>query len=152
MTTTVPAAPLTLVCRVCGERRQYPPSATVLGQPVLTWWTSRNQRCTNCSAGSTGQPVARATDPGTSWAAARSVTNLRESQAEILRLLQQHGPMTDEQIFAHLQTWVDRKGKMISPSGARTRRAELVEKGLAEDSGKRALTKSNRQTVIWRVA
>lgn len=149
---TVPTAMLTLVCRGCTEKRQYAPSATVMGQPVLTWWTSRNQRCTACSAGPASQPVARAGDPGTSWAAARSVDNLRESQGEILRLLQQHGPMTDEQVFAHLETWVDRKGKMISLSGARTRRAELVDKGLVEDSGKRALTKSNRQTIIWSVS
>lgn len=87
--------------------------------------------------------VARRSDPRTSWDAADSVKNIRESQAFILDLLSTYGPMTDEEIYKLL-------GEGYSPSGARSRRNELVEKGLVQDSGRRALTKSNRRTIIWR--
>lgn len=142
---------ITLVCRSCGRTREYADGALIFGEPALEWFATQGNECTTCRLSHPPTPVARTTDPGTSWAAANSVTNLRESQSEILRLLREHGPMTDEQIFGHLQTWVDRKGKMISLSGARTRRKELESKGLVADSGERALTKANRQTIIWKV-
>lgn len=43
--------------------------------------------------------VARATDPQTSWDAAKSVKNIRHSQRVIYNLLLKHGPMTDEEIY-----------------------------------------------------
>ena len=88
---------------------------------------------------------ARRTDPATSHSAAASVARIRESQARILALLGSHGPMTDEAIFAALQA----AGCQISPSGARTRRKELLDKGLVKDTGARELTKAKRQTIVW---
>jgi hypothetical protein len=90
-------------------------------------------------------PRARNTDPGTSHEAADSVRNIRETQQKILSALRQSGPMTDEQIFDVL---TDKQ--KLSPSGARTRRCELVRLNLVEDSGERLLTKSNRRTIVWR--
>jgi len=52
-----------------------------------------------------------------------------------------HGA-TDEEI----QT-----GLRMNPSTQRPRRVELVERGLVIDSGKKRLTNSGRQAVVWRV-
>jgi hypothetical protein len=91
--------------------------------------------------------VARATDPVTSWEAARSqkVEVVSLWQDFIMDLLGNYGPMTDEELWSG---WLIAEG--ISPSGARTRRAELVAKGLVEDSGKRRLTASGRKSIVWR--
>jgi hypothetical protein len=92
---------------------------------------------------------ARSTDPETSWDAARSISRdgLRENQAAVLRLLRRYGPLTDEQIgelYGHVPPQ--------SPSGLRTRRHELQELGLVEDSGERARLRSGRQAIVWRAS
>lgn len=91
-----------------------------------------------------GHAHSRRTDPETSHAAARSVSRVREARERILRALKTHGPMTDGEIFPHVHNF-------MSPSGARSRRNELVDEGLVEDSGKRGLTESGRATIVWRV-
>lgn len=87
--------------------------------------------------------VARTTDPSTSWAAAASVRNIRRSQTEVLALITE--PLTDEEI----QKKAAAAGVKQSVSGLRTRRSELVDLGLVEDSGLRATTKAGRQSVRW---
>lgn len=89
--------------------------------------------------------VARRTDPGTSWEAARSVTGIRESQAEVLELFRQHGPMTDEEARSHYH------GRQ-SVSGFRTRRAELVDQRLIRDTGERRRMTTGRRAVVWEAA
>lgn len=91
-------------------------------------------------------PLARTGDPWTSHAAANTVDHVRESQAAILTVLRRYGPMTDELIAAALE----QNGVLMSPSGARTRRRELVDLGLVIDTGRTSLTRSNRHTIIWR--
>jgi hypothetical protein len=95
-------------------------------------------------------PSARNTDPDTSHRAAESVdrARLRETQRIILNLLVEHGPATDEDIA----DWLFARGHRVSPSGARTRRAELVAKGLVYDTGRRLRTRSNRPTIVWAAA
>ncbi len=90
-----------------------------------------------------GQPRAhaRATDPRTSLEAADSVNRIRESQKRILEALKTYGPMTDEQILA--------LNLGLSPSGTRSRRAELVERGYVKDSGRKDKTASGRNTIVW---
>jgi hypothetical protein len=92
-------------------------------------------------------PVARRTDPATSWAAAASIPEerLRESQRAVLAVLRTNGPGTDEDIAR----WLDDVQFPLSPSGARTRRAELVNAGYVRDSGRRGLTTANRATIVW---
>lgn len=88
---------------------------------------------------------ARNSDPETSVEAADSVNpRIRESQQEVLERLRACGPLTDDQLVERLPR--------MSPSGVRSRRSELVERGLVRDSGARAFTKSNRKTIIWEVA
>lgn len=90
------------------------------------------------------RPVARRTDPGTSWAAADSVTDttITRTKRAILHVLEQ-GPMTDEQIAEAVGP------AYTSPSGLRTRRKELVKAGLVCDSGKRVRMDSGRWAILW---
>jgi len=95
------------------------------------------------------EPVAHArrTDPETSHEAAASVTNLTSKQAAVLEILRNGGPMCDEQIFDAL--WDS--GFKMSPSGARTRRSELVDRGLVEFSGDYLTLKTGRRSRVWQV-
>lgn len=85
---------------------------------------------------------ARGSDPITSHTAADSVTRIRMSQAHILSIIKEHGPISDQEIAARLEM-------KMSPSGARTRRAELVGRGLVVDSGKREKLESGRLSILW---
>lgn len=91
------------------------------------------------------EPRARRTDPKTSHAAAKSVRGVRKSQAEVLRVLTEHGPLTDAGIYRHLDS------KRFSLSGARTRRSELVAQGLAFDTGQTERLDSGRRAILWGV-
>jgi len=93
------------------------------------------------------RPAARNSDPATSHHAAASVRGLRETQRMILSVLAT-GPATDEEIAERLAL----AGVHVSPSGARTRRSELVRRGLVVDTGERLLTRSRRQTIVWGLA
>lgn len=94
----------------------------------------------------TERAYARSGDPDTSWSAADSITadHIRASQAEVLNLFRQYGPMTDE--VARM-----RYHGQQSLSGFRTRRAELVDKGLLVDTGGRELGSTGRQMIVWAV-
>jgi len=85
----------------------------------------------------------RTTDPSTSKAAAASLPEgrIRHSQEQVLAVLRR-GPATDSELVVALA------GEQ-SPSGVRTRRKELVEKGLVRDSGDRVRLPSGRQSIVW---
>lgn len=88
--------------------------------------------------------VARKADCETAHEAAESVKDITGMQQHLLWVFETIGPMTDEELLA--------QGDYISPSGVRSRRAELVAKGLLEFSGEFGLTKAGRRSRIWRVA
>lgn len=88
---------------------------------------------------------ARGSDPITSHAAADSVTRIRMSQAHILAIITEYGPISDSEIYARLEM-------KMSPSGARTRRAELVERGFVVDSGSRERLESGRFSILWKAS
>lgn len=92
-------------------------------------------------------PRARNTDPQTSHTAAESVTNLTHTQATILRVLKR--PRTDTQLIEAFRRL--KRAPLASESGIRSRRAELVEKGLVVDSGQRGVTPFNRRSIVWAV-
>lgn len=118
-------------------------------------WCSRHEQalpCPSCDLtdGEGSLPLfahARRSDPKTSHQAAASLSSdsLRESQAMVLGVLERYGPMPDFELVPLLN------GK-LSPSGARTRRSELAEKGVVVDTGKRIKTLSGRMAVIWGAA
>lgn len=88
--------------------------------------------------------VARRTDPETSWAAAHSLGDLRESQFMVYLCIAEHGPLIDEKLVELMV------GKM-SASGARTRRSELVDVGLVEFTGDYGLTTLGNRSRMWDV-
>jgi hypothetical protein len=92
---------------------------------------------------------ARATDPETSRDAAASVSSekIRGGRLLIYRTLVDFGPMIDDEIYGFSAVRAE-----LSPSGARTRRSELVSRGLVVDSGARKTTRSGRQAIVWAVA
>lgn len=91
--------------------------------------------------------LARTTDPDTSHQAAASLTDVRESQRAVHRLLRVYGPTTDET----LMRLANMTGLHISPSGLRTRRHELVALGLVHDTGVRVPLASGRMGICWGV-
>lgn len=92
---------------------------------------------------------ARTTDPGTSHAAAASISEdtLRDSQAAVLAFLREHGAMADVALVDDYPQHGDLPRQ--SASGLRTRRAELVAAGLVEDTGERVRLESGRQAIVW---
>lgn len=103
------------------------------------------------------QAFARRHDPQTSRDAAASVVNLGRTQDAILFLLSEYGPQTDEKIadmFYTRNCWSIPRDQnlfsvMVSPSGLRSRRAELVRMGKIETCGI-GKTASGRNCHIWR--
>ncbi len=104
----------------------------------------------------TDRAYARPTDPETShWAAGSlSPETLRESQADVLRVLDAVGPQEDtdlRRIYEERarQGYVNKQ----SSSGLRTRRKELCRKGLVRDSGRKViLEKTGNPAIVWEVA
>jgi hypothetical protein len=87
---------------------------------------------------------ARRTDPRTSHAAAASV-DVTAGQQHVLDLLAA-GPATDEDLVARART----AGILISDSGVRSRRAELVRAGRVTEAGI-GTTTSGRKSTVWAV-
>lgn len=97
---------------------------------------------------------ARLTDPATSHRAAQSITDkaLSDARRSVLDLLELIGPATDT---AMLEGYDLRRVAYLwphqSPSGLRSRRAELVLGGLVYDTGRRTILISGRQSIVWAV-
>lgn len=92
---------------------------------------------------------ARRTDPETSHDAAASVTELRKRQTAVYAALLVLGPSTDERLVESYATLVPRLPQ--SPSGIRTRRSELVDRGLVRWTGDKTRIASGRLARIWEV-
>jgi hypothetical protein len=92
---------------------------------------------------------ARRTDPDTSHEAAASIKDMRKQHFTVLMLLSAWPEgATDEELLGYAREM----GVPISDSGLRTRRSELVNKGLVEFTGEKKRTLSGRRTRVWRVA
>ena len=93
-------------------------------------------------------PIARLTDPKTSHEAAQSVRNISATKLVILDLLTRS--FTDEDLIDRFYSRVEvGLAPLASPSGIRSRRAELVRDGFVEAVGF-AKTASGRNTLVWR--
>lgn len=99
---------------------------------------------------------ARRGDPQTSKQAARSVGDLRGSQIDVLKVFRDFGHgkgFTDEELLrAYTRGTAAGVVRRQSPSGIRSRRAELTEAGFVIDSTRRAKTTAGRSTVVWTLA
>lgn len=94
--------------------------------------------------------LARKTDPFTSWEAAFSVDDVTETQAIILVLLREK-PMCDEELFAAYQQGVaDGFYLRKTEQGIRSRRAELVSKGLVTSTTTTVMS-TGRKAKVWEV-
>jgi hypothetical protein len=94
---------------------------------------------------------ARRTDPETSHEAASSVDGLLVKQAAVLRVLSRICPASDDELWNAYES-ARAQGEALpqqSSSGMRTRRKELVERGLVWDSGFRLLMASGRKAIAW---
>lgn len=93
-------------------------------------------------------PRARLTDPRESHEAAASVTGLTEKQNAVLDCLTGHR-LTDHDLASRYESLrVDRGWPQQSESGLRTRRSELVARGLIEKAGTGRLP-SGRNAAVW---
>jgi len=92
---------------------------------------------------------ARWTDPETSHAAADSLDpgTLNRIQGRVLDVLLTYRTMVDVDL---VEVYRSRHGPTGS-STIRTRRRELVDLGLVEDSGERRTLASHRLAIVWRV-
>ena len=88
---------------------------------------------------------ARRTDPVTSHLAADSVDNVTATQAYILRCLKR--PRNDSQLVQAYKAY--KTAPRASESGIRSRRAELVDRGLVVDTGRRVRLDSGRYSIVW---
>jgi hypothetical protein len=76
------------------------------------------------------------------------VKNVTLTQQAVLSVLKR--PRTDPQLIEAYRKL--KRAPQASESGIRTRRAELVDKGLVADTGKRAKTPFGRQATVWGLA
>ncbi len=90
---------------------------------------------------------ARVTDPDTSHQAAQSVTGVTETQATIYTIISAFGPVTDERI----KQIMDTAGYAVSPSSARSRRAELVVSGHVEAASVKGESALGNPSTRWQV-
>jgi hypothetical protein len=88
---------------------------------------------------------ARKTDPETSHDAAESVKNVTLTQEYILRALRR--PRNDVELIEAYRGY--KNAPRASESGIRSRRAELVDAGLVDDSGRRVKMPSGRFSIVW---
>jgi len=96
-------------------------------------------------------PKSHWADPDTSRAAAESISveKISETQERVLVVYRFHGPLSDEQLEEFfLDYWPD----SATSQGIRSRRGELVRKGLVVDTGKRSTTRYGRSCVVWRAS
>jgi hypothetical protein len=95
---------------------------------------------------------ARRTDPVTSHEAAGTIESdkIRRSQRAVLKLLRRLGPIDDARLVSMYSACRDRLDlPRQSASGIRTRRSELVTKGLVVDSGEKTVLPSGRRAILW---
>lgn len=88
----------------------------------------------------------------TSFAAAISQTPERAQQLydRLHATYSALGGLTDEEMLDTMKKYWDED--TFTPSGVRSRRAELVEAGWVVDSGVKRLTAARKSSIVWRLA
>lgn len=88
---------------------------------------------------------ARVSDPVTSHEAAESVDRITETQEYVLKALRR--PRVDVELVEAYNRF--KRAPRASESGIRSRRAELVDRGLVVDTGRRVRLESGRFAIVW---
>ena len=89
---------------------------------------------------------ARNTDPQTSHDAAKSLTDVTAIQGYVLRALRR--PRTDQELVDAYRAYKNAP-PATEDSTIRTRRNELVRRGLVVDTGERRPSRSGRKAIVW---
>lgn len=141
-------AELPLFDKFAGERAEAASQSDRAEMPI------RLKAVTSPAIQSQGEQAhARKSDPVTSHQAAASVVNIGRTREAIRSILKQFGPQTDEQIWSNYQReWIHKGAtQTASPSGLRSRRAELVRMGFVVEAGT-GKTAAGRACAIWKLA
>ncbi len=88
---------------------------------------------------------ARVSDPVTSHEAAASVDDVTATQEYVLKALRKARP--DVELVEAYRKF--KRAPRASESGIRSRRAELVDRGLVIDTGRRVRLESGRYAIVW---
>ena len=94
-------------------------------------------------------PRARTTDPQTSHSASASVrqSTVRRLRLLIIQILEDNNkPMSDEEIYGYID-WLTYEP--VSPSSFRTRRSELVDRGVVRAADRKGVTAAGRACTRW---
>ena len=96
------------------------------------------------------KPLARLTDPSTSHEAPANETTRDTLRQGVLRILRKYPDgLTDEQLVTLFDQWHGRR-TTATPSGIRSRRAELVDEGLvAAHPSREGITAAGRRCKVW---
>lgn len=98
---------------------------------------------------------ARRSDPDTSHDAADSIADLTAKQQAVLSVLKMVGPQTDamlDEVYERMRVNRQLDVPLQSPSGIRSRRAELVARGLVISTGETVRLASGRSAIVWAAA
>ncbi len=98
-------------------------------------------------------PVARSTDPLTSFLAGDSISQeRRELSEEAVLWALEHGPLTDEQIEDKVRATARYQDAWVPGSPRlRTARSQLVKTGQVESSGLKRRTRSGSSATAWQL-
>lgn len=90
-------------------------------------------------------PFARKSDPTTSHEAAETVDEVTETKKFILEALRE--PRNDYDMIKTFRSMLG--SPEVTDQSIRSRRAELVDAGMVEDSGEKAKMPSGRWSIVW---
>ena len=95
---------------------------------------------------------ARTTDPDTSHAAARAVTDVAKVKAHVRAIHERHVEgLTDEQLGKIYQDNWPGVRSVEAYASARKRRSDLAREGVLYDSGERRQLSSGRTGIVWKL-
>lgn len=94
---------------------------------------------------------ARATDPQTSHAAARRITNSQKVRAHIEYLFRNLGRMHDESLIVNYLASSSNLRPHATEQSIRSRRKELVDRNVLRDSGEKKLTRAGNPSTVWEI-
>lgn len=97
------------------------------------------------------QAHARRTDPQTSHAVARRITNTQKVRAHIEYLFRNLGRMHDESLIANYLASSPNLRPHATEQSIRSRRKELVDRNVLRDSGEKKLTRAGNPSTVWEI-
>lgn len=110
-----------------------------------------NDRLKSYIGGTAPQAHARRTDPRTSHAVARRITNTQKVRAHIEYLFRNLGRMHDESLIVNYLASSSNLRPHATEQSIRSRRKELVDRNVLRDSGEKKLTRAGNPSAVWEI-